>query len=439
MKLVSTNISKLLLLLIMSIAGSIEAQEWSLDQCIDSAMLNNKKLKISKNEMEIVAQKQKEVKANLLPKITANGDYKYYTDLPYQLMPMSVFGGPEGQYKEAQFGVPHNINANLQLSMPLYSPELYGGIEATKIVAEVSELQYQKTEEQTYFDIANLYYNAQIIKSQIAFLDSNSANSERLLKNVQLLNVQLLAQKTDVDKVVLQVRQIASKKMILESKYSQVINGLKLLMGVSQSQAIEVEASIVHTEELAYATQSTLDFRLAETKFNLLSSELNTLKKSRYLPSAYLYGSYGTMGYGYDEQPNDFLNFYAIGFVGVKFSYPIFNGTVTNKKINQKNLELKNNDLQKELLKDQQNTQTENALLQRNVAQETMKTSELQIELAQIIYTQTTLQQKEGLAKLTDVLLADNVLREAQQDYIGAVVEYLKADLELKRITGNIK
>jgi len=35
-------------------------------------------------------------------------------------------------------------------------------------------------------------------------------------------------------------------------------------------------------------------------------------------------------------------------------------------------------------------------------------------------------------------LLADNALREAQQTYINAVIEYLKADLELKKLTGNI-
>jgi OMF family outer membrane factor len=49
------------------------------------------------------------------------------------------------------------------------------------------------------------------------------------------------------------------------------------------------------------------------------------------------------------------------------------------------------------------------------------------------------LQQKQGTATLTDVLLADNALREAQQNYLSAVVDYLKADLEIKKLTGAIK
>ena len=51
---------------------------------------------------------------------------------------------------------------------------------------------------------------------------------------------------------------------------------------------------------------------------------------------------------------------------------------------------------------------------------------------------QTVLQQKQGTASLTDVLLADNALREAQQNYLNAVIDFLKADLELKKLTGSI-
>jgi len=439
--LVFTNIQKLLLLVVIFFMtnGTVYGQVWTLEQCIAEAKANNINVKISKNEMEIARQKHQEVKANLLPKVTANAEYKYYTNLPYQLMPQSVFGGPEGVYKEAQFGVPHNINANLQLTIPLFSSELNGGIEAANISAKISELQNQKTEDQMYFDITNLYYNAQILKGQIEFSDNNLSNNKKLLQNIELLYNQQLVIKADVDKVFLQAKQIETRKMVLESKYEQVLTGLRLQMGVPQDQSLDVEPAVIQERTNEYSTKPSIDIELMNAKNTLLSSQLSTLKKSRYLPSAYMYGLYGTMGYGYTEAPNEFLNFYSIGFVGVKISYPIFNGTVTNRKIKQKNLELENVELRKSLLADQQSTQITNVLRQKQVAQETIRASELQIELAQSIYNQTVLQQKEDLANLTDVLLADNAVREAQQDYIVAIVEYLKADLELKKITGNIQ
>jgi outer membrane protein TolC len=99
-----------------------------------------------------------------------------------------------------------------QLSMPLYNPQVYGAIQTSKIASELTDLQYQKTEEQIYFEISNLYYNAQILHHQLAFIDSNLINAERLLKNMQLLNEQLLARGTDVSKVKLQVSQLPPKR-----------------------------------------------------------------------------------------------------------------------------------------------------------------------------------------------------------------------------------
>jgi outer membrane protein TolC len=101
-------------------------------------------------------------------------------------------------------------------------------------------------------------------------------------------------------------------------------------------------------------------------------------------------------------------------------------------------LNLQNNELQFGLLTEQNNMQVENAKLQRMVAKKSVETTTEQIELAKTIYEQTILQQKQGTASLTDVLLADNALREAQQTYLSAVIDYLKADLELKKLTGNI-
>ncbi|MBP6302552.1 MAG: TolC family protein, partial [Bacteroidia bacterium] len=363
-----------------------------------------------------------------------------FTNLPYQLMPLSTFNptAPEGQFKEAQFGVPHNINANLQLSMPLYNPQIYGAIQTTKIASELTELQYQKTEEQIYFEISNLYYNAQILHHQIAFIDSNLINAERLLKNIQLLNELLLAKGTDVSKAKLQVSQLTTQKEKLSSKYEQVLNALKFAMGISMEQNLQIEANIQYQNANEYNPSSTLDIRIIKTQNRLLSSEINTLNKSRFLPSLNLIGTYGTTGFGYNGQRNSFLDFYPIGFAGIQFSYPLFNGIVTQRKLNQKRYELQNNELQFELNTEQNNMQVENAKLLKMVAKKSVESTTEQIELAKTIYEQTILQQKQGTASLTDVLLADNALREAQQTYLNAVIDYLKADLELKKLTGNI-
>jgi OMF family outer membrane factor len=388
--------------------------------------------------MAIGEQKQKEATANLFPKVNVVGDYKYFTDLPYQLMPMSTFNptAPEGQFREAQFGVPHNMSAAIQVALPLYNPQIYGGIRTTKIAAEITELQYKKNEEQVFFEISNLYYNIQILQHQLAFVDSNIVNTAKLLENLQLLHQQLMIKGTDVKKVELQLEQLKTQKDIIANNAEQVLNALKLSMGKPSTLNIQIETDIQFNIN-EYTNSTTVDLQLINSQKSLLNSELKTLKNSR-LPSVSLYGSYGQTGFGYDKKPNDFLKFFPSSFVGLQLSYPLFNGTVTYRKINQKKIEIQNSQLQISLATDQNNMLIENANRRRAVTQKTIANTLSQIDLARTVYEQTSLQQKEGTANLTDVLLADNTLREAQQNYLSAIVEYLKADLELKKLTGNI-
>jgi outer membrane protein TolC len=437
MKLVSLFKQFLFLLLFLKGFTTVQAQVWSLQQCIDTAQVYNKALQMSRNNIAISQQKRKEATANLIPKISANADYKYFTDLPTQLMPASVFGGPAGTFKETQFGVPHNINANLQLTMPLYNPQIFGAMQSTRIAAELSGLQLQKTEEQIYFDISNLYYNGQLLLRQLSFIDSNIMNTAKLLRNMKLLKEQLMAKGTDVSKVQLQKEQLETQRELVSSRYDQVMNALKFTMGIPLDQYLKIEPEILYKKSDEYAATPAIDIRLANTQSKLLLSELNTLKQSR-LPSVSLFGTYGKTGFGYDKQPHDFLKFYPIGFAGIQINYPLFNGTVTQRKITQKKLEIKNSELQVHIVTEQNAMQTNNAKRQMVVSKKSIETNSSQIKLAQTIYEQTVLQQKQGTASLTDVLLADTALREAQQNYLSAVVDYLKVDLELKKLTNQL-
>ena len=82
--------------------------------------------------------------------------------------------------------------------------------------------------------------------------------------------------------------------------------------------------------------------------------------------------------------------------------------------------------------------ENENANRQYLAAKEYTSTTTAQIELARKIYDNTVLQNKQGVASLTDVLIADNSLREAQQNYFSALISLFKAELEMQRVTGNL-
>ncbi len=351
-------------------------------------------------------------------------------------MPLSVFGGPDGHFKEAQFGVPHNINATVQLSVPIYNAQIYGAIKASKISSQLTGIEEAKTEEQVYYNVANLYYNAQIVINQLEFIDSNIVQGEILLKNITLLQKELLAKKTDVDRIQLNISQLNSRQLTLRNQHVKIMNALKFQMGMSLTDTLSIEQDVQETETNEYEIKESLDHLKIKTYNQLLNSQLKSLQQSR-LPSVALFGSYGVLGYGYDQQPNNFLNFYPIGLAGIKVNYPLFNGTVTSKKIDQKRIELSTNELQLELVNDRTNMEIENARMDLSVAKINVETARSQTKLAQSIYNNTELQRQQGVSSLNDVLTADIELRTAQQNYISALIEYLKADLAIKKLTGN--
>ena len=297
------NIYRLSLVsILLSLSNIGWSQNWTLQQCIDTALVNNTQVKILENQKEITTLKNKEVKSNLIPKVYANGEYKYFIDLPYQLMPAQIFGGPPGVYKEAQFGVPHNITGNITIQIPIYSSKLYGGIQQTKIAKEIVDVQVKKTKEQIYYEITALYRNAQLLMNKEIFIDSSIYNTNEMLKNLELLQEQLLVTGTDVKRVQYQLSILHSQKALVNSKTLQVIDALKMYMGLPLDTELSINPTIDLTDNFGkqiYEIRTSTDEEMLNFKKEMVNTEISTLQKSRYLPTVGAYGYLGTTGYGY--------------------------------------------------------------------------------------------------------------------------------------------
>ena len=426
----------LLVIFTLLIPAIVPAQTLSLNQCIDTALIYNRNIRLAQQDGLIANEKNREAKSTLLPKLTGFADYRYYTDLPYQIMPQAAFGGPQGTYKEIQFGVPQNLSTNLQFAMPLFNPTALSAIKSTHIAGELSEIQKRKTDEDVVMEVSNAYYNAQVLLNQLAFMDSNIINTNKLVQTTTLIYQQQLAKGTDVDRLKLQLEQLTTQRSTISSQHQQVLNALKFLMGKPISDSIQVQINETSIDEITFQPKTITDILLIDKRMEFSLSELSGLKNSR-LPSVNAYGVYGTNGFG-TTGTNSFFNFHPIGYVGAQLSVPLFNGMVTKHKIDGKKIEVNKTIIQKEILTEKANLDLVNAEMQLNIANTTIATVNTQIELAKKIYNNTVLQNQQGMANITDLLLADNSLREAQQNYIVALINLRRAELEYKRVTGNL-
>lgn len=422
------------IILIPNVAA--KAQTLTLEQCIDTALQYNRTIRLSEQDVFMAIEKNKETKGNLFPKLNGMADYRYNIDLPYQLMPAAAFGGPEGTYKEVQFGVPQSLNANLQLSIPIYNAAASGAIKATLIASELSEIQKTKTDEEVIMEVSNAYYNAQILQHLLTFLDSNLINTNKLVQTTTLLYQQEMVKGTDVDRLRLQLDQLANQRKTVFSQQQQVLNALKFLMGKTISDTIQLSMNETTLIQLHPNILTTTDMKLIDKKLQFNYAELKGLQNSK-LPSLGAYGIYGTNGFG-NTGADSFFNFHPISYVGAQLSIPLFNGTITKHKIQQKRIDIQKTNIQKDLVSEKSKLDLINAEMQYSIASQNIATVENQIKLAKKIYSNTVLENTQGLATITDLLLADNSLREAQQNYIVAMANLRKAELEYKRVTGNL-
>lgn len=408
----------------------------SLQECIDLALANDQRARSADIDLRMAEARVDEHQANLLPKLRGVADFRHYTDLPYQLLPASFFGGPEGVYREIQFGTPDNIALNVQAQLPLVDVASWEGIHVAREAERLAGIQRERSREEVVLELSNAYYNAQMLQARRSFLDSNLLNTEAMLRNVELLHAQLLARGTDVDRLRLQRDQLRTQRERVEAQHEQVLDLLRLMMGLPSDAPLATEPASAPVQQAPATAKATPGLRLAEQSVLLRQAEIRLLKRSR-LPSLHGYGLYGSTGFGPIGTEGRY-DLYPVSYFGATLHVPLFNGTVITKKVRQKELELERAGLLRDAVADREGLEQRRATRDEALALRTLTDAEAQLALAERIRRSTLLQHTEGLATLTDLVLADQAVREGQQLYIDALVQLRKAQLELARLNGTL-
>ncbi|MBL8009243.1 MAG: TolC family protein [Flavobacteriales bacterium] len=413
-----------------------EVPERSLQECIDLALAHDQRSRSADIDLRMAEARVDEQQANLLPKVRGVADMRHYADLPYQLLPASFFGGPEGVYREIQFGTPNNITLNVQAQLPLVDVGSWEGIHVAREAERMAGMQRERSREEVVLELSNAYYNAQVLQARRTFLDSNLLSTEAMLRNVELLHAQLLARGTDVDRLRLQRDQLRTQRERLVAQHEQVLDLLRLMMGLPPDAPLATEPASAPVQQTQATPKATAGLRIAEQGVLLRQAEIRLLKRSR-LPSLHGYGLYGNTGFGPIASGGRY-DLYPVSYFGATLHVPLFNGTVITKKVRQKELELERAGLLRDAVADREGLEQRRATRDEALALRTLSDAEAQLALAERIRRSTLLQHTEGLATLTDLVLADQAVREGQQLYIDALVQLRKAQLELARLNGTL-
>jgi outer membrane protein len=423
-------------LLINTVAS---AQDVTLDQLIAKALTGNYSVQAARlDELKTEAQIA-EIKASGRPQVNLSGDYRRYLKIPGQVVPTAAFGGPEGSYSVLAFGLPYNLSTSVQASQPIFNQSLLIATRAAKASRDLSQLQTQKTKEEVAYTVSATYYNLQTVAQQIAFLQTNLTSTDRLIQITDLRRQNKLAQGIDVDR--LQLSKTTSQTQIesLQATYNELLNTLKFLTGMTQTDSLQVRTAIDESVPVTPANEYTInrtDLQLLDQQKNLNGLEQRNIKAG-FTPTLSAYGVANSSVYATGGD-NSYIKNVPGYWLGLQLNWNVFDGLARKAKLGQKRLDEQKLDVQVRQTRESISLDIANARNKFLVEQKNLTTNQGQVALAGKVYTQTQLQFKEGTVDITDVVQAENSLRDAQNNYLNTLVSLRTAELNWKKATGSL-
>ena len=430
--------SKLILLASVFIGFQTYSQTLDLETCLKMAdtanlSLKNARLDIASNQNQISAYK-----ASLLPKVNFTGDYRYYPVIPGSLFPAEFSGGKPGTYTVVQFGVPYNFANTVQLNQTIYNPLLSSGLNSLKVNQKIVELQSKLTSQNTQYQVYQTFFNLQAISKQLAFVESNLKNTDKLIANVNAFISQKMMLSVEADKLNVNRLNLVNQQQKLNSTKDQLEYLLKILIGMDASEKIELvaEGLIEKTILIDKAERQNTELEIINAQ-----TELNQLEKSglkmAYLPTFSFYAAYS---YGYNMRPEtNFSKGINSSFIGVRIDWTLFDGFEKHNKAKVNRIQSEKLNNQFELMDQQLAMATENAKKQVEIQMNSLIIAKEQLVLSEKIYNQVEASFKEGIVSSNDIIKAENDLNQSQTNVISSYVQLRQAELDLLKSTGNLK
>lgn len=413
----------------------------SLEACIRFALRYNPNVRRARLDEVSNRYQVKEVLADGLPQVNGSAGFRDNFSLPQQILPGEFLGRP-GEQVPVTFGVRYNFSTGVEVSQLLFNKSFFTGLKAARSSQELFQLQTVRTKEDLTYNVAQVYLQLQITERQLEILE---ANLERVTRLLDITRVQLeegVVKKVDVDQ--LRVNQTNIKTEIQNTRIAldQQLKLLKFYMGVGVGAEVQVENALEQEPEFALAARLNLN---NNTQLQILDKqlELNQLDleniRAGYYPKVSAFANYGytgqtdvfTLG---GEEYTSFTN----GVWGINVDIPIFDGFRKSNRV-QQNLvrqEQVRLDYQRAALRARMEFDNANEQLRQNRA--LIEQQEANMNLAEELYNITKLSYQEGVAPLTELLNAENSLKEAQTQYLTALLQKKLAELDHLRASGRL-
>lgn len=332
-------------------------------------------------------------------------------------------------------------NFYLNFTQLIFSGNYWVGIQTARLANDLSELNIRKTELDIQSQVIETYYLVQISSKIKSILEKNVENLDGLyLKTAQMADAGIIEQ-TSVDQLRIQVNSLKNAVASSERQLELAKNLLRLQLGLDldtqftlteSAESLLLRANDPSILQNQLSLSSNIDFKMLD-KQGEITDKMLEMKYASYLPT--IAGFYRYTGKilkpDFDMTPSNTL--------GIQVSIPIFSSGMRMSQVNQAKIDLQSFQNTKELVSDQLLMQEKQLKFNYSSAMESFNNQKENIEVSRKVYDNLRFKFEQGMISGLDMINADNNYLKAETDYLSAMLEVLRTDLQLKKLYGTIQ
>ena len=431
------------LLLFAAVANAQKINSFTVQQAVDYAKQNSVQVKNALLDYQVQKQTNREITSVAYPQISASGNFNDYLVIPTSLLPAEIAGGPAGTYFPVRFGTKYNASGGFDVSQLLFDGQVFVGLIARGVALKFYEKQTEITEEMINVNVQKIYYQLVVGKQQMTSVDANIERFEKLLKDTKEIYKQGFAERLDVDKVSVQLNNLQTEKIKIQSQLDAGNAGLKFLMNMPQKELLLLTDSITEDKikENILADNYKYEDR-KEYQFLTIAKQLNEFNVRRYklsyLPVLSAFGNYSKNA---QRQRFDFFKggqWFTTSLIGLRLNVPIFDGFAKSSRVQKAKIEVQRTNNNIEQLKSSIDNDVAQARLKITASVVTMDNQKKNIELAEKVYNTTKIKYEQGLGNNQEIYNAQTELKIAQNNYYGALYDAIIAKIDYQKATGKL-
>jgi outer membrane protein len=419
-----------------------QTHSFTLKDCIAFGLEHHRSVVVSRNNITGAKEQAKEALSAYLPQVNVSAGFDYNVKLQQNVIPAGSFPG-QTEEQRITFGTKYNSTQMIQLDQKIYDQSLLTGLKANSSNTRLAELNAEENNQNLIYNISYAYYQIIVAQKQLELLNSNKERFEKTLQVTQLQAEQGVAKKVDVKQVNL--NNVLAQISITENNLKLAQNTLKNNIGLSQDADIVITdtAQWLRTTPPAkmypqFDYTRTVNYLQQATQVKLYDINRQSIRDQRY-PTLGLYARYGANGFGSESITGAYDPLLDYSAIGLKLSWNLFGGFRNSAQLKRATLDVYNLQENLKLNEERQKLQYQNAGAAVARAQRTIATNRSNMELASEVYENATLQYRQGVASISDLLNAELSYREAQNNYINSLLDFYLADLDVQKANGTLR